>query len=284
MSELAAIAMNKMFGTPHPCDLCGTESHLPLVEAEPYIGGEQAPVVCANCGFVYVKHRRSPAEIARSWDDIWGEGYTSEWPAVKARLEYVTEWCDQTFGWDGRDMLDIGAGMGTFLEKVRAKGGYPVGLEPDAANVKRIRAKDIACMHGTVETVTPGQYDVITILWTLENCGDCMDMLRRARAMLRRDGILVVATGSRILVPYKKPLSTYFSTNPADLHCFRWSEQTLKRALAEAGFETNATNDYVQNDVLVMMAKQAEVTAPGSFYDDPAAVVQYFRDWAEAFP
>ena len=72
------------------------------------------------------------------------------------------------------------------------------------------------------------QFDIVTLNWTLENTGDCMDVLERARKLLNPDGHICVATGSRILVPFKKPLSTYFSDNPADLHCFRWSANSLE--------------------------------------------------------
>ena len=165
----------------------------------------------------------------------------------------------------------------------RERGAYSIGVEPNRDNVLKIRASDMACHHGTLESTMPRQVDVVTILWTLENCGDCIDMLRRARACLGDGGRIVVATGSRILVPYKKPLGTYFSDNPADLHCFRWSANTLARALRMSGFGAMMPNNYVEHDCLVISA----ITNGGGDNlpsDDPAAVEKFFDDWAREWP
>ncbi len=92
------------------CDLCGSTDYTVLEVARKYIGDNEPPVVCNNCGFCYVRTRRPAKEIAEDWNNIFGEGYTSEWPGVKARLFYVAEFFDQHYGWKGKKVLDIGAG------------------------------------------------------------------------------------------------------------------------------------------------------------------------------
>ena len=69
-------------------------------------------------------------------------------------------------------------------------------------------------------------FDVVTIVWTLENCFSCLEMLSAAKKLLKNDGFLVVATGSRILVPFKKPLSLYVGTIQSDTHSFRFSRMS----------------------------------------------------------
>lgn len=265
------------------CDLCGHDEPRPIEVARPYIGDQEPPAVCGNCGFVYVPHRRSPEEIARAWDDLWQESYTSAWPAVKARLTYVAEWIDENFGLAGKSVLDIGAGEGAFLDLVRQRGAYPVGVEPFAGNVAQIKAKDIWCFEGTIEAVEPGQHNIVTLNWTLENTGDCIGVLEKARDCLTKDGILVVSTGSRILVPFKKPLSSYFSTTPQDTHCFRFSWGSLFNALSQAGAGAVRYNRYMDSDWLVVAGRKDE----SSFLmekDDPDRVMRFFRSWAEQFP
>jgi len=268
----------------HDCDLCGSSEFTPIDVARPYIGNNEPPVVCRACGFVYVRGRRTSAEVAASWDDIWGEGYTSEWPAVKARLFYVAEWLDQTIGLKGKSLLDIGAGEGTFLEMARDRGAWPpAGIEPCEENVKRIRAKGIECFHDTVQTAKLEQkFDVVTLLWTLENCTDCVGMLKRAREWLRPNGVTVVATGSRILVPFKKPLSKYFSDNPADTHCFRFSAETLPSAFYVSGFKLDEINQYRDSDCLICIGSKAE--GGGFWADNVQEVLDFFKSWSEQFP
>src|SRR3990172_675418 len=260
------------------CDLCGETTG---TEIEPGI------VVCSGCGFVYVPERRPPQEIAAAWGEVYRSGaYDPNWPGVKARLYYVAEWLDQKIGLEGKTVLDIGAGRGFFLEQVKARDGHPVGLEPDPDNANWIRSKDIACFTGAIEDFPGvGQYDLVTILWTLENCGDCLAMLRFARDALAPGGHVVVATGSRIMVPFKKLYSPAFGKLAPDLHCFRWSQKTLGAAMIQAGLFKELKNDYWQNDVLLRTASRREVGDGGiKFADDAQDVIDFFRSWKEIFP
>ena len=274
--------------TEHDCDLCGHSSHTEIAVARRYIGENSPPVVCMNCGFVYVRARRTAKEVATDWSDhIYpGDGYSALWPAIKARLFYIVEWYDQMAGWRDKNVLEIGAGEGTFLEMVRDRGAFPIGIEPSAVNCRRIRAKDIFAHCGTVEKVgTIGRFDVVCVLWTLENCTDCVHMLEVAEASVKPNGRVLVATGSRILVAYKKPLKDYFSANPADTHAFRFSANTLDAALDKAGLMALEVNRFADSDWLAMVAKpmpsRPEKAVP---FDDPTAVLQFFEDWGKAFP
>lgn len=260
----------------HTCDLCGESDG---TEIEPGI------FVCAGCGFVHVKERRDPKAIAAAWSEVYAGGhYSPEWPGVRARLFYVAEWLDQHVGLAGKSVLDIGAGRGFFLRLCRDRGAHSVGLEPDPSNVERIKSWDIACFHGAVEDhKNLGQYDLVTILWTLENCGDALAMLRFARGHLAPGGQVVVATGSRVLVPFKKSYSAYMGTQARDLHCFRWSARSLVRAFTLAGLQRRSENDFDQNDVLLMTAD-----VPGNYVphpgDDPVEVVSFFSQWRNIWP
>jgi len=269
--------------TQHNCDLCNSDKSIPIpVDSVP---GEELPHICQGCGFVYVKNRRSTADIAHEWDTIWGEGYTSAWPAVQARLFFVAEWFDQKYGWDNKRTLDIGAGEGDFLKMIRTRGAIVSGVEPAMENVKKLITAGIPTHRGPIESFQSTDVDVVTILWTLENCGDCIGMLERARECLGPDGRLVVATGSRLMVPFKKPLSQYLGSNAPDLHCFRFSLNTLKATMRLAGFEPEDCNFWGDSDWLVVTAARSEnyrtVEAP---FDKPDDVADFFRKWQECFP
>lgn len=263
----------------HACDLCGSSER---TEIEPGIG------VCIGCGFVYVPERRSPQEIAADWSNVYASGaYDPNWPGVKARLYYVAEWLDQTLRGrlGGKTVLDIGAGGGLFLEFCRDRGAHPVGLDPDGDNVARVRARDIACFQGAIEDhENLGQYDLVTMLWTLENCGDCLAMLRWARKHLAPGGRVVVATGSRILVPPRKSYAAYMGTQARDLHCFRWSRNSLTRAFFDADMMSEMENDFMQNDVMIMSAVHGGVKESDLDGDDPDNVIDFFRDWKRQWP
>jgi SAM-dependent methyltransferase len=260
----------------YDCDICSGSGFIT-------IEGTQA-VICNDCGFLHVKERRSSEEIAQAWDELWGEAYSSKWPAVVARQHYVAEWCDQVFGWNGKRVLDVGAGEGHFIDIIgggyddQGYGANATGIDPSPDNAN----SRIYC--STIEDIpdTEVRFDVVTILWTLENCGDCIGMLTKARELLKPGGCVVVATGSRIMVPFKKPLSQYFSDNPPDLHCFRFSANSLQAAMKKAGLGLTQTNSYEDNDVLICVGQVGE--GPPAEIDRPRQVQQFFRNWRNMWP
>lgn len=261
------------------CDLCHSAHSTPLPQ-EPRIH------VCKDCGFLYVRERRTVREVAEDWSRIYRDGlYDPNWPGVKARLWYVAEWYGQNFGWEGKSVLDIGAGLGLFLDYARTRGAFPIGLEPDEHNAMAIQSQDIACWYSTIEDAENiGTYDVVSILWTLENTADCMGMLKAAHRHLNPNGHLIVATGSRILVPFKKRLSDYLPgpDREVDTHCYRWSRNSLHLALSMAGFGPLVWNDWESSDVMAVVAD-----GRGCLFeprDDPAEILEFFERWQRMFP
>ena len=258
----------------HACDLCGSPRFHQLPQ-------DYRISICAECGFIYVSQRRSSAEIAASWAEVYSSGaYSPEWPAVAARLFYVAAWISQEIGLNGKRLLDIGAGNGRFMSEAKRRGASVFGIEP--------AAKGLLPEHVVARAVEDGplgeQFDIVTINWTLENTGDCMAMLRFAREHCKPDGWVVVATGSRILVPFKKPLSKYLNKDiPADLHCFRWSYQSLYRAMGAAGIKLIQFNPYEECDWLVVAGKPADVHVWAGD-TNPNAVLAYFDMWSKVCP
>ena len=272
----------------HLCDLCEANDPVELPHCREYTGGQ--PVhVCRRCGFVYVIRRRSAQRIAQVWSqEIFGAGYTAAIPAVTARLTYVAEFLKLHVDLRGKRVCEIGAGEGGFLELVRNQryGAEPYGIEPSPQNGTRLNKLGIPHFTGTVEEFADRAqsrerpFDVVAILWTLENCQDCRRMLTLARAMLKPGGQVVVATGSRILVPFKKPLHTYLGQNPVDTHAFRFSANTVRAVLAVSGFVPSHINRFIDHDILCVIGDRAEdgrtATWNGDNYLD---VYSFFERW-----
>lgn len=284
--DLTGFDSAELIDTVRPCDLCGATGSLDTP------GDPSSKIrICTGCGFVHVKERRSIEEVAQAWDQIYANGgYDPDWPGVKARLFYVSEWIGQHIGLDGRSVLDIGAGNGLFLEFCRDRGAHVVGLDPSSKNVAIVKSKDIACFHGWAADSSPdiGQYDIVTLNWTLENTGDCLEVLRYAKRQLAPNGHLVVATGSRIYGGFRKPLSCYIPQDrsyPHDTHCFRWSIRSLRRAFVRVGLSKGRTNDWDQRDEMIVTAIDAGgATCLDEGKERPEDVLDHFRRWHEQFP
>ena len=272
-----------------PCDLCGSDEADEIEICRDYTDGR--PVhVCRGCGFVYVKHRRSAQEIAASWsDEIFEEIYTARIPLVRARQTYVADTIDTEIGLSGKTLCDVGGGEGQFLEIARDApySANVFAIEPSASNCTMLGELGIDSFQGTIEEYAAsdeiserGGFDVVTIMWTLENCQDCRKMLEIAHSLTKDGGHVVVATGSRILVPFKKPLQLYLKPRDLDTHAFRWSANSLQQAMARSALRPVFVNRYVDTDWLVAIARKepkgTEIPWEG---DDPDAVKDFFTRW-----
>lgn len=270
-----------------PCDICGAEDPVEVPHSRQYTNGQ--PVhICRRCGFVYVVRRRSADRIAEAWSaEIFGGTYTAAIPAVTARLTYVAEFLTTTIGLKGKALAEIGAGEGRFLAMVKDRYGANVfGIEPSSANGKLLSDAGIPHYTGTIEAYLEakescaGTFDLIVVLWTLENCQDCRAMLRGAHRLLKPGGDVVVATGSRILVPFKKPLHTYLSTIPADANAFRFSANTLRDVLAVSGFEPIHINRFIDHDILCVIGRRRDDGSAAAWTGDNYLDVHgFFERW-----
>ena len=91
--------------TIHACDLCGSGNAIEVPHCREYTGG-QVIYICSNCGFVYVRERRSPQEIADTWSNsLFGGTFSARMPYMKARHVFVADTLDVELGLREREDL-----------------------------------------------------------------------------------------------------------------------------------------------------------------------------------
>lgn len=272
-----------------PCDLCGETNAIEVPHSREYNFQSQPVHICCRCGLVYTQERRSAEAIAETWTkEIFGNSYTARIPAVKARQTYVADTLDVEIGLKDKIVCDIGGGEGQFLEIVRDQYGALVfSTEASETNCMRMSLAGVKHFIGTIEQFAASpdaellRADIVTIMWTLECCNSPKDMLRAAHKVLKNDGYIAIATGSRLLVPFKKPLNLFFSDiRPRDTHPIDFSAQTLQAFLAVCGFETTFVNRYVDSDVLMIIAKKSETSQKVTYpCNCPKEVAAFFERW-----
>ncbi|MEK9673578.1 MAG: class I SAM-dependent methyltransferase [Rhodospirillaceae bacterium] len=284
----------------YPCELCGSEDLAEITCAPRYMAGRPLHV-CRACGMVQVAFRKTPEEVKAAWADemyradektrLSDTTYTARMPAVHARQIFAADFIDEalkaTGGLRGKSVCDLGAGEGQFLEMIRsdAYGAKVFAVEPSAANCDILRDRAIDCFEGVAEEYmdhagdAEGSFDVVTLIWTLENCHSASGVMDAAWRLAKPGGHVAVATGSRILVPFKKPLQYYIGSN-ADVHPNHFSAHTLQGYLAEAGFRMTDVNRYIDSDYLVMVGEKTDRARAIDWpRDDAAAVLDFFERW-----
>jgi 2-polyprenyl-3-methyl-5-hydroxy-6-metoxy-1,4-benzoquinol methylase len=278
------------------CDVCGSYNSVPIDCLTAYTGGQEIDV-CKECGFVFVSRRRTSKEIADSWShELFangesehrdGEIYTAVRPAIRARLIHILETIDQELGVDGSSICDIGAGEGVFLDYARKlKNPKRVfGIEPSAKNCDLMSQIGIENFAGTIEDYNASSskeepFDIAVIQWTLEACADAKAMLKASWDLLKPGGHIVIGTGSRILVPFKKPLQFYISVGEQDTHALRFSPKSIRNILRISGFEPKFMNRYIDNDVMCVVAQKVEEPSTQALeVDDFSEVASFFQRW-----
>ncbi|MBN2053211.1 class I SAM-dependent methyltransferase [Candidatus Woesearchaeota archaeon] len=278
------------------CDLCKSTEAYELPYVREYTNG-QVLNICKKCGFIYAPKRRSWKRIADAWsNELYGDpkvlsaqSYSAMNPHVRARLTYICEFTDTyTGGLKGKKLCDIGAGEGEFLQMSKDKGADVFGIEPSKKNCDLLAKRGFKNFLGAAEdyathmkkTKDPYRADIVTIMWTLEASQNPKQMLEIAHDILKDGGHIVIGTGSRILVPFKKPLHCFLSTNKVDTHPVHFSFNTLKGLLAATGFELVHANPYVENDILAVVGKKVSKDKKIEWKgDDYLKVADFFMRW-----
>jgi len=248
------------------CGICNSEefSQIPVKE---FTGGQPLHV-CMLCGLVQVLERRSSEELYEAWQGAEPSDlvFKASAPAVAARHAFVGEFLvinDMLLPQDC--CIDVGSGDGSF--------GDHCWTAYD---------KTVGSWDGRAEDLEEGEdFDIATVLWTLENCADINTFLQGCKRAIKPDGKIVVATGSRILVPFKKPLHMYLDKSPMDMHPWRFSFNTLRRALIENGLRVVTYNRYIDSDYLVVVAEPWKGVPKHSALprDIPLDVINFFSRW-----
>ncbi len=236
------------------CAICPSEEFKEL-PVEKYTKGQ--PIhICLLCGLVQVLNRRESDELMDAWNsaEIGGDVYHSSKHAVAARHAFVHSFMSQYEG----SIIDVGAGDGVFEETTN---------------------RHVLSWCYGAEELTDDNYDIATVLWTLENCGNIETFLAGCKRAIKPDGKIVIATGSRIMVPFKKPLHMYLDDSPADMHPWRFSFNSLCTALLNNGLRVVNHNRYIDSDYLVVVAEMADTRDIPRPRDVPLDVINFFHRW-----
>lgn len=152
------------------------------------------------------------------------------------------------------NLLDLGCGNGNLLRSFSKL--YPTwtlaGSELDDKNKQTVaQIKNVEAFYTCDIEEIPAQFDMITMLHSLEHIIDPVNFLRKLQPKLNIDGLLLID------VPYYK-------RNPFDLiiadHSSHFDIEILKRLLISVGFEILiATDDIIQTELTLLARKSANV-------------------------
>lgn len=169
------------------CPLCGTSAD----SASPASGGYR---ICRACDVAW-RVVEDSADPAGDWErhyyaqDKIRELHERRISGLEALARRITDRLPAR-----GVLLDVGAGVGIFMEAMARAGWTVEGIEPSGIAVAAARQRTGAPVHlGLLEEVElRPAYDAITFFDALRTVPDPMRFLRAARSLLRPGGVLVL--------------------------------------------------------------------------------------------
>jgi 2-polyprenyl-3-methyl-5-hydroxy-6-metoxy-1,4-benzoquinol methylase len=169
------------------CPICAS--------ADRSVVDEEASVVrCQGCGHRYVDPRPTQQEIARGYSlptsyDDWIQA------AAAREAMWIRRYNQILVATPPGRLLDVGAGIGTFLAIARDRGWSVEGTEVSTTAIVKAREQHgIALGAGLVEEAAPpGPYDAICLWHVLEHLPNPADTLRFCHGLMSERGQIVLA-------------------------------------------------------------------------------------------
>jgi 2-polyprenyl-3-methyl-5-hydroxy-6-metoxy-1,4-benzoquinol methylase len=184
-------------------------------------------VSCRECGLVYTNPRPVPSERSRYYPHL---AYPED-PSLAEKLEILDSHIRK-----GR-ALDVGCGRAFFLNSLK-KRFEVMGIEIDKESAALAeREFDISVFKGEIAdfALNGDPFDLITFWHSLEHMPDPKAALKKAHALLKKRGFLIIAVPNLGSVQARLFRSRWYHLD-VPRHLYHFSKETLSRMIEDSGF------------------------------------------------
>ena len=149
-------------------------------------------------------------------------------------------------------VLDIGCGVGKFLERARGKAAEVCGLELNEKAVEVCKQKGLSVyneMIGDHAAKKEGYYDVVCMFQVLEHIYDIKSFLEDSLKALKKGGKLVIGVPNS--EPYFKSYDKYCTLNLPPHHMGLWNKEVFDKIASVFNIKILETTYDVKGDIKV---------------------------------
>ena len=237
------------------CNVCESDNYVVLYEGRDRLHGLGGPFrlgQCQQCGLIYLNPRPTGEEMGRYYPPDY-EPYAQDVERAKGFLSSL----DYRYGIAKRcrivtkrkkpgRILDVGCGVGHFLNGMKLRGWQAFGIEVSEGAAAYARERfGLEVLVGELEEAElPAAYfDAITLWHVLEHLRDPLATLKEINRLLQDDGLLVFAIPNWESVDARL-FGEFWVGLDMPRHLYVFPRPALEELLVEAGFKIVETECF----------------------------------------
>jgi ubiquinone/menaquinone biosynthesis C-methylase UbiE len=255
------------------CNICGCANfkEISAIKISPTLTPSKL-VRCSRCGFFYANPRLSKEAEEKHYKEVYHEKepvnywFEGRLALFKRALNLI-----EKFMHSG-NLLDVGCGMGFFMDLARTRGWGVKGIEMSDFAVSHAREKlglDVINAEPKGANLQAEYYDVITMWNVLDQIYDPKNTLLELNRFLKKGGYVFLRVSNLSFHISLSRLYKVFSflSKDADIfpvfHLYSFDKNSLRRLFKETGFSVVAINPdsmEANNSYLIkLFGKRTEV-------------------------
>lgn len=247
------------------CPLCGSDDPRP----SRYADGPFRVVRCAGCRLWYLSPRPTPDAMAALYRGdnyfVGGDAGYTDYRKQEASLRLTFRRLLRrmaALGATGGRLLEVGSGLGYFLEEAASQFDHCAGIELSPVAAASAAKLSGAPVYNSVEALPPdARFDCIVALHVIEHIYDPVPFLRRLATHLAPDGSLVLAAPDMGSF-WRHAMGGSWPSFKYPEHISFYDSRTLKRLLAETGFAEARRLPYLHDFPLSEILAKLGLRAP----------------------
>lgn len=135
---------------------------------------------------------------------------------------------------NGKTVLDIGAGDGRYMDLCASHGANVIGIEPDYRELQLLSRYP---MYDSLESAKDVRADIILCLTVIEHVENPIEFLRQAGNLLKDGGRMIVSTPNRESLLMKLLDFDFCAWFYRPAHRWYWDQFSLAQTFAMAGLQ-----------------------------------------------
>ncbi|OIQ00694.1 MAG: hypothetical protein AUK35_02280 [Zetaproteobacteria bacterium CG2_30_46_52] len=229
------------------CNFCGSDKHQKLFSKQGSLSAHMFQIVaCADCGLVFVNPRLTTQQVADLYQQAYfqGDGFDgsvhyeqsiaseAESNDAERALSRISSLYPAT-----AKILEIGPGMGGFMQLAKNRGYAVQGLELSDYAAKQLQARGLDVLQGSLPTsaLAAQSFDVIVAVEVIEHVTDPMTFFKEVNRLLKPGGLFYYETGN-VACENAKTLGADWDYIMPEGHLYYFSPQIMGEYLAASGF------------------------------------------------